>query len=162
MWNKTAEEERAQKPLPPRNGAPEPSHNASAPTAVPAKTVPPEPPRGAVVGTSMTIKGEIYSREELYVDGEVEGALELQHRLTVGPNGKVRANVKAKEVIVHGSIRGNVEAAAKIAIRKDASIVGDVKTAGIVIDDGAYFKGSIDIVKPELTKPEPVHAEQKH
>jgi cytoskeletal protein CcmA (bactofilin family) len=97
----------------------------------------------------MTIKGEIRAREELLVDGEVEGTLELQSSLTVGPNGKVRANIKAREVVVYGSVRGNVEVAEKIAIREQGSLVGDIKAAGISIDDGAYFKGSIDIVRPE-------------
>jgi cytoskeletal protein CcmA (bactofilin family) len=103
----------------------------------------------AAIGPSMTIKGDIRSREELLVDGEVEGSLESQSLLTVGPNGKVRANIKAREVIVFGSVHGNVEVAEKIAIRDQGSLVGDIKTAGISIDDGAYFKGSIDIVRPE-------------
>ena len=97
----------------------------------------------------MRIKGEISAREELLVDGEMEGTLESQSTITIGPNGKVRANIKAREVIVVGSVRGNVEASEKIAIRDKGSLVGDIKTAGISIDDGAYFKGSIDIIRPE-------------
>jgi cytoskeletal protein CcmA (bactofilin family) len=100
----------------------------------------------------MTVKGEIYSREELYIDGEIQGSIELQHRLTVGPNGKVRAKVKAKEVVVHGSIHGDVQSAEKIIIREKGSLVGDITTAGIVIEDGAYFKGSIDIVRADAVK----------
>jgi cytoskeletal protein CcmA (bactofilin family) len=103
----------------------------------------------AVIGASMRIKGEISAREELLVDGEVEGSLESQSSITVGPNGKVRANIKAREVVVIGSVRGNVDASEKIAIRDKGSLVGDIKTAGISIDDGAYFKGSIDIIRPE-------------
>jgi cytoskeletal protein CcmA (bactofilin family) len=104
----------------------------------------------------MTIKGEIRAREELLVDGEVEGLLESQALLTVGPNGKVRANIKAREVVIYGSVRGNVEVTEKIAIREQGSLIGDIKSAGISIDDGAYFKGSIDIMRPEpkvTTKP---------
>jgi cytoskeletal protein CcmA (bactofilin family) len=97
----------------------------------------------------MTIKGEIRSREELLVDGEVEGMLESQSLITVGPNGKVKANIKAREVIIFGSVRGDVEVAEKIAIREQGSLIGNIKSAGISIDDGAYFKGSIDIVRPE-------------
>ena len=97
----------------------------------------------------MNIKGEIRTREELFVDGEVEGLVESHSLLTVGPNGKVRANIKAREVIIFGSVRGNVEVVEKIAIREQGSLVGDIKAAGISIDDGAYFKGSIDIVRPE-------------
>jgi len=106
----------------------------------------------------MTVKGEVYSREELYVDGEIHGSIELQHRLTVGPNGKIRANVKAREVVLHGSIHGNVQAAEKIIIREKGSLVGDIKTAGIVIEDGAYFKGSIDITRLEAPKVETAKA----
>jgi cytoskeletal protein CcmA (bactofilin family) len=102
----------------------------------------------------MQVRGEIYCDEELYLDGEVEGTLEVGQRLTIGPNGKVKANVKAKELVVAGSIQGNVQAVDRIAIMKGASIVGDVKTAGIVIEDGAYFKGGIDILRPENKTPE--------
>jgi cytoskeletal protein CcmA (bactofilin family) len=101
----------------------------------------------------MKIVGEISSDEELYVDGEMEGSLELRNRLTIGPTGKVKANIKAQEVIVFGSVRGNVEAENRISLRAGATIVGDIKTAGIVIEDGAYFKGGIDISKTEPGKP---------
>jgi cytoskeletal protein CcmA (bactofilin family) len=103
----------------------------------------------AVIGTSMHIKGEIRSDEELLVDGEVEGSVESRSLLTIGPNGKLKANVKAREVIIFGSVRGNIEATEKLAIRDQGQLIGDIKTAGISIDDGAYFKGSIDIVRPE-------------
>jgi cytoskeletal protein CcmA (bactofilin family) len=113
-------------------------------------------PRSATsMGKTMRFLGEMYSDEELYLDGEIEGTLEVDNRLTIGPNGKVKANVKAKELVVRGSIQGNVEAAGRIVIMGGASIIGDVKTAGIVIEDGAFFKGGIDILRPEI-KPEPV------
>jgi cytoskeletal protein CcmA (bactofilin family) len=76
----------------------------------------------------------------------------LEHRLTIGPNGTVHAGIKAREVLALGTIHGNVEATEKIEIRKDAKLVGDIRTARIIIEDGAYFKGSIDIVKPEPGK----------
>jgi cytoskeletal protein CcmA (bactofilin family) len=97
----------------------------------------------------MHIKGEIRSDEELVVDGEVEGVVESGSLLTIGRNGKVRANIRAKEVVIFGSVKGNIEALEKLAIRDQGSLVGDIKTAGISIDDGAYFKGSIDISRPE-------------
>ena len=127
-------------------------------STVPARTSDLESGRGAAsIGKSVTIKGQIFSREDLMVDGEIEGAIELNdHRLTVGPNGRVRAGIKAREIVVLGSIDGNVEALDKIDIRKDAKLVGDIKTARIIIEDGAYFKGSIDIVKAEAPKaPQP-------
>ncbi len=114
----------------------------------------------AVLGKSVIVKGQIYGREDLTIDGEVEGTVELQeHRLTIGPNGKVMATIKAREVVVLGTVHGNVETRDKIQIRKDAKLVGDIKTARIEIEDGAYFKGNIDIVRAEAKpapKPQPV------
>ena len=108
----------------------------------------------AVLGKSVIVKGQILSREDLTIDGEVEGTIEMQeHRLTVGPNGKVRASVKAREVIVLGTLHGNVETGDRIDIRKEAKLVGDLKTARIVIEDGAYFKGNVDIVRAEVPRP---------
>jgi cytoskeletal protein CcmA (bactofilin family) len=99
------------------------------------------------------IKGQILSREDLYLDGEMEGTVEVpEHRLTIGPHAKLQASIRAREVVVLGSVNGNVEAIEKIDIRKDARLVGDIKTGGIVIEDGAFFKGSIDIVRPEPAK----------
>jgi cytoskeletal protein CcmA (bactofilin family) len=97
----------------------------------------------------MNIKGEIRSDEELMIDGEVEGVVECGSLLTIGRNGKVRSNIKAREVVIFGSVKGNIEVIEKLAIREQGSLVGDIKTAGISIDDGAYFKGSIDISRPE-------------
>jgi cytoskeletal protein CcmA (bactofilin family) len=114
----------------------------------------------ATIGKAVMIKGQIFSREDLVIDGEMEGSVEAQeHRVTIGPNGKVHAGVKAREIVILGAIQGNVEATEKIDIRKDARLVGDIKTARIVIEDGAYFKGSIDITKGE-TKPQPKVAER--
>ncbi len=107
----------------------------------------------AVLGKSAIVKGQILSREDLTIDGEVEGTIEMQeHRLTIGPNGKVRASVKAREVIVLGTLHGNVETGDRIDIRKEAKLVGDIRTARIVIEDGAYFKGNVDIVRAEVPK----------
>src|ERR1700682_2823248 len=106
-----------------------------------------------IFGKTMKIVGQVLSDEELYVDGELDGSLELRNRLTIGPTGKVKANIKAQEVIVFGSIRGNVEAENRISLRAGATIVGDIKPAGIVIEDGAYFKGGIDISRSEPVKP---------
>jgi cytoskeletal protein CcmA (bactofilin family) len=123
---------------------------------MPMRNYEPSSPVGAAtIGKAVMVKGQIFSREDLVIDGEVEGTVEAQeHRVTVGPNGKVQASVKAREIVVLGTIHGNVEAAEKIDIRKDAKLVGDIKTVRIVIEDGAYFKGSIDIQKgePKLQK----------
>ena len=161
MWNKKREDE-PQRPLytPP---TPAPSAPANNPVDLrketPVSSMPParfEPEtRGgaASIGKAVKIVGQIFSREDLYIDGEVEGTVEaLEHKLTIGPNGTVRAQVKAREVVALGTIQGNVEATEKIEIRKDAKLSGDIRTARIIIEDGAYFKGSIDIVKPEPAK----------
>jgi cytoskeletal protein CcmA (bactofilin family) len=108
-----------------------------------------EPGHSASIGASMRIKGEIHTQEELLVDGEVEGLMESHSLVTVGPKGRVRANIRAREVVIYGEVKGNVEVSHKLAIREQGSLIGDVKSAGISIDDGAYFKGNIDIVRPE-------------
>jgi cytoskeletal protein CcmA (bactofilin family) len=154
MWNKRTDEPSAM----PLNHPPEPSRSSPPPATPRAESAVAAPPTRhvAAIGASMNIKGEIRTREELFVDGEVEGTLESHSLLTVGPNGKVKADIKAREVIVFGSVRGNVDVTEKIAIRDKGSLIGDIKTAGISIDDGAYFKGSIDIMRPEpkvTTKP---------
>src|SRR5580693_5612861 len=157
MWNRRKDEEFALKPA----SAP-PTSSALAKEGIPMSTLPGrtnEPhfdTRGgsAVLGKSVIVKGQIFSREDLTIDGEVEGTVELQeHRLTVGPNGKVIASIKAREIVVLGTIPGNVETTEKIDIRKEAKLVGDIKTARIVIEDGAYFKGNIDIVRAEAPRP---------
>lgn len=108
----------------------------------------------AALGKNVTVKGQIYAREDLLIDGEVEGTIECHdHRLTIGPNARVQAGLKAREVIIQGSIQGNVESTDKIDIKKEAKLVGDIKTSRIVIEDGAYFKGSIDISKSAQAKP---------
>ncbi|MGA2117198.1 MAG: polymer-forming cytoskeletal protein [Bryobacteraceae bacterium] len=143
MWNKQLQ----QREEPPARPAAETARTAPSFTAPAPRPEPERPP--AAIGQAMNIKGEIYAREHLMVDGEVEGSVQSESQLTVGPNGKVRANIKAREVIIFGSVRGNVEVLEKIAIREQGSLVGDIKAAGISIDDGAYFKGSIDIMRPE-------------
>jgi len=110
----------------------------------------PESGGSATIGKAVKVVGQIYSREDLFVDGDLEGMVEaLEHKLTIGPNGTVHAEVKAREVVALGTIQGDVEATERIEIRQDAKLVGNIRTARIIIEDGAYFKGSIDIVKPE-------------
>jgi cytoskeletal protein CcmA (bactofilin family) len=132
-------------------------------SSMPFKTATPESDaKGsgqASIGKAVKINGQIFSKEDLYIDGDVEGTVELhENRLTIGPNGRVQASVRAREVVVLGSIQGNVEASDRIDIRKEAKLVGDIKTARIVIEDGAYFKGSIDIVRQEAKAAAPAGA----
>jgi len=161
MWSKRREDEPSTpsaptitpKPVPPER-TPLPVKKEATPSnmsSTPLRNPDVDGARGtAAIGKAVKINGQIISQEDLYVDGDVEGTIELiQHKLTIGPNGKVHAAIKAREVVALGSVQGNVEAGDRIEIRKDAKLIGDIKTARIVIEDGAYFKGSIDIVKPE-------------
>lgn len=154
MWNKRKEDEYPPKPstAPPASGTGAMKESNTPMSSSPSPNFMGAEGRGsAVIGKSVMIKGQIVSREDLTIDGEVEGTVELhEHRLTVGPHGKVNASVKAREIIVLGTIEGNVDVADRIDIRKDARLVGDIKTARIVIEDGAFFKGSIDIQRPDV------------
>jgi cytoskeletal protein CcmA (bactofilin family) len=168
MWKRKDDDYPAQRPATPSLGPDTfketPTTMSNMPTRTPEPAYEPPRPAGgvAVLGKSVMVKGQIFSREDLTIDGEVEGTVELhEHRLTVGPNGRVAAGVKAREIIVLGAVQGNVEATDKIDIRKDAKLIGDIKTARIVIEDGAYFKGSIDITKNDAKqdrKPAPAPA----
>ncbi len=167
VWNKQRREEEPLRPLNTNIPKPAPTappveikKEATTLSSMPAGRIEPDSSRGgsASIGKAVKIVGQIFSREDLYVDGDVEGTIELiEHKLTIGPNGKVHAGVKAREVVALGVIQGNVDASERIDIRKDAKLVGDIKTARIVIEDGAYFKGSIDIVKsePKVTPSQP-------
>jgi cytoskeletal protein CcmA (bactofilin family) len=94
------------------------------------------------------IKGEVTGSESLYIDGRVEGSINLAgNRVTVGRNGVVSANINAREIVVLGKVRGNLTASDRVDIRSDGSLTGDVVAARISIEDGAFFKGGIDIRK---------------
>lgn len=102
----------------------------------------------AHIGKSVLVKGELSGSEDLYLDGEVEGSIDLQeHSLTIGPHGRVRANVKARDVVVHGKVDGNIHGTERVELKRSAVLVGDISTQRIVIEDGAFFKGAIDIKK---------------
>jgi len=111
----------------------------------------PAAPAGSLarLGTSLHVKGEISGNEDLHVDGSIEGLVSLEDRkLTVGASAKVAADVVAREIVVFGNVKGNLRARDRIEIKKDGSVVGDLTTARIMIEDGAYFKGSIEIERP--------------
>jgi cytoskeletal protein CcmA (bactofilin family) len=102
----------------------------------------------ARLGASLHVKGEITGNEDLAIDGSVEGLIQLEDRkLTVGASARVTADVIAREVVVYGNVKGNLRAKDRIEIKKDGSVIGDLTTARIMIEDGAYFKGSIEIDK---------------
>ena len=103
----------------------------------------------ATIGPTLTIKGEITGSENLYIDGVIEGKIIMpESRVTVGRNGKVDASIQAKEVVVMGKVNGNIECSDRVDIRAEGALTGDVAAARISIEDGAFFKGGIDIRKP--------------
>jgi cytoskeletal protein CcmA (bactofilin family) len=102
----------------------------------------------AHIGKSVVIKGELSGSEDLYLDGQVEGSIDLRnHSLTVGPNGKVKANVSAKGVVIQGKLDGSVTASDRVEVRQSAVVTGDVTTQRISIEEGAFLKGKVDIQK---------------
>jgi cytoskeletal protein CcmA (bactofilin family) len=142
-----------------------PNQSSSAPTPEPVRpaqpssfeatrTATPSPVADqAVIGKALVVKGEISGGESLLIEGKVEGNITLPgNRVTIGRNGQVSANVSAREIIVLGKVRGNVTATDRVDIRSEGSLTGDVSAARISIEDGAFFKGGIDIKKPGDTK----------
>ena len=143
------------------------------PTTVGASSAASAVPTGeqSTIGKSLVVKGELTGSESLYIDGKVEGAINLPgNRVTVGRNGQVAANIVAREIVVLGKVRGNCQASDRVDIRSEGSLTGDVIAARISIEDGAFFKGGIDIRKPggtdlkggsaqPVTKDEPVAVE---
>jgi cytoskeletal protein CcmA (bactofilin family) len=102
----------------------------------------------ANLGKSVSIKGELSGSEDLYIDGQVEGAIELRgNRLTVGPNGRIKANVNARSAIIQGKLEGNIRASDRVDLKQSAVVLGDIATQRISIEEGAYFKGGVDIQK---------------
>lgn len=158
MWKSTRKEDELTTP---EQNAPRTMQPPSAPATRPAEPPRVEPQRTvevATIGKSVVVKGELSGSEDLYVDGSVEGSISLKGQsLTIGPNGQVRANLEARNVIVHGRVDGNVIASDRVDLRKSASLTGDISTARVAIEDGAYFKGTIDIQKaePVVAKVEP-------
>lgn len=143
--------------------APSPARTASSGAAPVAPTRTVERKGGqALIGKSLKIKGAISGHEDLYVDGEIEGTVELEENsLTVGPNGIVNADVKARDIKVLGKLTGNVRAGERVEISKTGSVEGDLTTTRIVIEDGAVFRGSIDIVKADQVGSRPAAAAPK-
>jgi len=134
----------------------QPAQPVSPPAAVAAPSIPTqhketpkaEPHRADVghIGKSVQIKGELTGSEDLYLDGSIEGTVDLRdHSLIIGPNGKIKASISARDLVVHGRVEGNITATGRVELRKSCTLIGDVSTQRIVIEDGAFFKGAIDI-----------------
>lgn len=127
-----------------------------APAPEPARSAPAAGDQ-ATIGKGLYIKGEITGSESLYVDGKVDGSINLAgNRVTVGRNGQVAASISAREIVVLGKVRGNITATDRVDIRAEGALTGDVAAARISIEDGAFFKGGIDIRKPDAKSAAPV------
>ena len=163
MWKPTNQPQTPGRPAEPErptmsspNAPATASEPAPAPRPVSATTTTADQ---ATIGKSLVIKGEVTGSESLYIDGRVEGSISLAgNRVTIGRNGVVGANISAREIVILGKVRGNLTASDRVDIRSDGSLTGDVVAARISIEDGAYFKGGIDIRKagqqqPALGKP---------
>jgi cytoskeletal protein CcmA (bactofilin family) len=133
------------------NTTPEPSRPLPPPPpAEPVNRAPVSAGDQATIGKGLFIKGEITGTESLFIDGKVEGSINLPgNRVTVGRNGQVAASVTAREIVILGKVRGNVSATDRVDIRAEGALTGDVAAARISIEDGAFFKGGIDIRKPD-------------
>jgi cytoskeletal protein CcmA (bactofilin family) len=153
MWTKQPEAET------PNSSVPHKPEYPGAPLS-PTATARPGVPTArnlACLGSTLKIKGEIYSEEDLQIDGKVEGSISIQgHKLLVGRTGELSSDVRASEVIVYGKVTGNLNARDRLEINKHGEVIGDILTARIRIEDGAYFKGSIEIESAKA----PVHADQ--
>jgi cytoskeletal protein CcmA (bactofilin family) len=128
----------------------------------PPEVRPPEPVRAAVrgsegttLGKSVVIKGEITGRENVFVDGEMEGSIRLTDaNVTVGPAGRVTAGIEAREIEVHGQVRGTLQAAERVRIGRSGKLYGDVVTRRIAVEEGAVIQGSVDTARPGATRPD--------
>jgi cytoskeletal protein CcmA (bactofilin family) len=161
MWKARPEDNKPANPNPPQ-----PSQLASAPAAAATPSTPAphkEAPKASDsyrtevghIGKSVLIRGELSGSEDLYLDGEIEGNVDLRdHSLIIGPNGRIKATITARDLVVHGRLEGNVTATGRVELKKSCTLIGDVSTQRIVIEDGAFFKGAIDIKEGKETKTE--------
>lgn len=148
MWNKetqpevpgTSSSKESRIPVAPMNAPAGPGPRPNAPAA---RTL-------ACLGSTIMVKGEITSDEDLQIDGKVEGNISLRgHRLTVGRTAQLNSEINAREVIVYGNASGNLRARDRVEIKKDGQVIGDITTTRISIEEGAYFKGHIEIERAQ-------------
>lgn len=163
MWKARPEDNRpTSNPSQPAQTSPTPVP-AAAPTV--AAAAPKETPKTVDrhqdvghIGKSVVIRGELTGNEDLYLDGEVEGNINLRdHKLVIGPNARIKAAITARDVIVHGRVEGNISGSERVELKRACTLIGDVSTHRVAIEDGAFFKGAIDVKdahdKSEARKP---------
>jgi cytoskeletal protein CcmA (bactofilin family) len=155
MWNRNKKEDE----IPVRPAAPAPSTADLSREGISMSTYPtrqePSIRAAATIGKTLVVHGTISGREDLLVDGRMEGDIDLpENRLTVGAGGHLQGGVKARDVVVFGTVHGNLEATERIEIKRGAKVVGDLKTSRIVMEDESYFKGNVDTMKTDAPKPQ--------
>jgi cytoskeletal protein CcmA (bactofilin family) len=144
MWNKETQPEVPG--MPQSKAAPAPMTPLSAPPVNRPATATPAARSLACLGPTILVKGEISADEDLQIDGKVEGPISLKsHRLTVGRTAQLNSEISAREAIVYGNVSGNLKARDRVEIKKDGQVIGDITTTRISIEEGAYFKGHIEI-----------------
>jgi cytoskeletal protein CcmA (bactofilin family) len=130
--------------------APKPQYTPSTLNPAPVKTMT-APIDQATIGRSVVIKGEISGSESLYIDGRIEGTVSFgDHRVTVGRNGVVAANITAREVVIMGKVTGNIECSDRVDIRSEGSLTGDIVSQRISIEDGAMLKGAVQVKSSQI------------
>ena len=163
MWNRSKKDDDV--PARPATSPSEPAREQYAAPSYPSRrNIEDAPTRaGAVIGKSLVINGRVTGREDLVVDGRVEGDIELmENRLTVGVGGHVQGGIKAREIVIYGTVQGNLEAGERVEIKKNARVMGDLRASRPVIEDEAYFKGSVETIRvdppKQVAKPAPAPA----
>jgi cytoskeletal protein CcmA (bactofilin family) len=164
MWKARPEDNRPMSNSPQPSQPSQPSATPPAAASAPGVMIPPkEAPKPVVearadvghIGKSVVLRGELTGNEDLYLDGEIEGTINLRdHKLVIGPNGKIKANITARDVVLHGCVEGNISASERVELKRSCSLSGDVCTQRIAIEDGAFFKGAIDIKESKEAKSE--------
>lgn len=154
MWNKQKKDDLPPRPEPAQTAVPGPAREAIPTSTYPSRRPDEAVTRGAaLIGKSLVLTGKISGREDLVVDGRIEGDVELpENKLTVGAGGHVQGGIRAREVFVYGTVHGNMEAVEKVEIKRNARVLGDMRTARPVIEEEAYFKGNIETVRAEAPK----------
>jgi cytoskeletal protein CcmA (bactofilin family) len=114
------------------------------------------PVEQATIGRSLVIKGELSGAESLYIDGRIEGTIQVaDHRVTIGRNGVVHANITAREVVIMGKVQGNIQCTDRVDIRSEGSLIGDITTQRVSVEEGAMLKGSVEVkvAEKKIEKP---------
>ena len=137
------------KPVEKPAAIPEPDESMSESTSK-TPAVPATSSEQTLLGRTVAIQGQLTANEDLLIEGQFDGTINLEsHCVTVGSNGQVKAEIHARQVVVMGSVTGNISAREKVEIRRTGHVVGDLQAATVAIEEGAYFKGSIDILREE-------------